>query len=113
MVRCSIDTNKTNLKSIAKCIKTNSKISLSETEINNLLLKNSKLIPKYTEQSLTSIINFLNRPKQRIIGEETEKKLFTNISIAKLINELKNHGLDLEPSRDLREFRKFLEELTN
>lgn len=113
MVHCSINNNKNNFKIIAKCFKTNSKISLSEIEINNLLLKYSKLIPKYSEQSLLSIINFLNRPKQRIIGEETEKKLFTNISIAKLINELKNHGLDLEPSRDLKEFRKFLEELTN
>ena len=112
MVRCSIDSNKNQFKSIAKCIKTNSKISLNETEINNLLLKYSKLIPKYTEHSLLSIINFLNRPKPRIIGEETEKKLFTNISIAKFINELKNHGLDLEPSRDLKEFRKFLEELS-
>ncbi len=112
MVRCLIETNKNHYKTIAKCIKTNSKVSLTENEIINLLLKYSKLIPIYTEESLTSIINFLNRPKQRIIGEETERKLFTNISIAKLINELKNHGLDLEPSRNLKDFRNYLEELS-
>jgi hypothetical protein len=110
MVRCSIET-KNHFISIAKCLKTNCKLSLNETQLTNLLLKYSKLIPKYNEHSLNSIINFINKPKQRIIGEETEKKLFTNILIAKLINELKNQELDLEPSRDLKEFKKFLEEL--